>query len=189
MKNLKKTIALGLATTAVVSAMSMTALANYDDTAYASLPTLSKVDTSKASRENPVTYVDEKTGATVTIYDPNITVDFRPFDLYDLQSQRTVLAEGFIYVPYSNGSSFGGATKSFEAPSKGPVQFALTTFNRSKFNVSLNEEGVTGSPLAIVKNQPVGTAAILTGVEEGGSYEFRVSSYEGDGNATYTSFM
>ena len=54
MKNLKKIIALGLATTAVVSAMSMTALANYDDTAYASLPTLSKVDTLKASRENPV---------------------------------------------------------------------------------------------------------------------------------------
>ncbi len=189
MKNFKKIIALGLATTAAVSAMSMTALAGYDDTAYTSLPTLSDVDTSNASYETPVTYVDEETGAVVTIYDPNITVDFRPFDLYDLQSQRTVLAEGFLYVPYASNSSYGAATESFEAPYEGPVQFALTTFNHNKFNVSLNKEGVTGSALAVIKNQPVGTAAILTGVKEGGSYEFRVSSYEGDGNATYTSFM
>lgn len=185
MKNLKKFIALGLATTAVVSAMSMTALADYKNVAYASLPTLSEVDTSKASRENPVKYIDEKTGATVTIYDPNITVNFIPFNLNDLQNQKTVLAEGFIYVPYANNSGFGGVTKSFESAYNGKVNFTLPASTQNKFNVSLNKEGVTGSPLAVVLNQPVNTSVVLTGLEEGSSYEFRVSSYLGDGNAAY----
>ena len=186
MKNLKKIIALGLATTAVVSAMSITALADYNDkTSFASLPTLSEVDTSKASRETPVKYVDQKTGATVTIYDPNITVNFIPFNLNDLQNQKTVLAEGFIYVPYASNSGFGGVTDSFQAPYDGKINFTLPVFTQNKFNVSLNKEGVTGSPLAVVLNQPVNTSVVLTGLDAGCRYEFRLSSYEGAGNSAY----
>lgn len=188
MKKFKKIIALGLATTAAVSAMSMTALADYKDVAYASLPTLSEVDTSKASHETPVKYIDEKTGATVTIYDPNITVDFKPFDLNDLndlENQKNLVLDGRIYVRYASDKFFGGVTDSFQAPYGGKVNFTLPTFYHSKFNVSLNKEGVTGSPLVVVQNQPVSTSTVLAGLEEGCSYEFRVSSYIGDGNATY----
>ena len=189
MKNLKKFITLGLAATAAVSAMSITALADYNDrTSFASLPTLSEVDTSKASRETPVKYVDEKTGATVTIYDPNITVNFKPFglnDLNDLENQKNLVLDGYIYVRYASNKYFGGVTDSFQAPYDGKVNFTLPTFTQSKFNVSLNKEGVTGSPLAVVLNQPVNTSVVLTGLEEGSSYEFRVSSYLGDGNAAY----
>lgn len=103
----------------------------------------------------------------------------------DLQNQKTVLAEGFIYVPYANNSGFGGVTKSFESAYNGKVNFTLPASTQSKFNVSLNKEGVTGSPLAVVLNQPVNTSVALTGLEEGSSYEFRVSSYLGDGNAAY----
>ena len=185
MKNFKKILALGLATTAVVSAMSITALAYYDDVAYASLPTISEVDTSKASRETPVTYIDEATGAIVTIYDPNITVEFASVS----SSVGSVVPYGFIYVPYASSYRFGGTTKPFKASYDGKVNFSLTTFTHNKFNFSLNEEGVTGSPLAVVKNCPINTPAVLNGLKEGTSYEFRVSSYEGDGNATYIATM
>ena len=185
MKNLKKIIALGLATTAAVSTMTMTALADYKDVAYASLPTLSEVDTSKASRENPVKYIDEKTDATVTIYDPNITVNFIPFNLNDLQNQQTLLKEGFIYVPYASNNGYGGLTDSFQAPYDGKINFTLPVFTKNKFNISLNKAGVTGSPLAVVLNQPVNTSVVLTGLEERFRYEFRLSSYEGAGNSAY----
>ena len=189
MKNLKKFITLGLAATAAVSVMSMTALADYNDrTSFASLPTLSELDTSKASRENPVKYIDEKTGATVTIYDPNITVNFKPFDwddLDDLESEENLVSDGSIYVKYASNKYFGGAIDSFQAPHDGKVNFTLPVFAYSKFNVSLNNEGITGSPLAVVQNQPVNTSTVFTGLEEGCSYEFRVSSYLGDSNSSY----
>ena len=189
MKNLKKFITLGLAATAAVSVMSMTALADYNDrTSFASLPTLSEVDTSKASRENPVKYIDEKTGATVTIYDPNITVNFKSFDWNDLdnlESQENLVLDGYIYVRYASDKFFGGAIYSFKAPYDGNVNFTFPIFHCNKFNVSLNKEGITGSPLAVVQNQPVNTSTVLTGLDEGCNYDFRVSSYLGDGNATY----
>lgn len=188
MKNFKKIIALGLATTAVVSAMSMTALADYKDVAYASLPTLSEVDTSKASRETPIKYIDEKTGATVTIYDPNITVNFKPFDLNDLndlENQKNIVLDGRLYVNYASNKYFGGVTDSFQAPYNGKINFTLPVFTQNKFNVSLNKEGVIGSPLAVVLNQPINTYVVLTGLDAGCRYEFRLSSYEGAGNSAY----
>lgn len=186
MKNLKKIIAFGLATTVAVLAMSMTALADYDDmTSYASLPTLSEVDTSKASTETPVTYIDEKTGAIVTIYDPSITVECPSVS----PNVGSVVAEGYIYVPYASNKRFGSAPDSFEALYDGQVSFTLLTFHYDKYNFSLNKEGVTGSPLAVVKNYPIATPATLTGLKEGVRYEFRVSSYIGDGNSTYIATM
>lgn len=185
MKNFKKVIALGLATTAVVSAMSMTALANYDDTAYESLPTLSEVDTSKASRENPVTYVDEKTGTIVTICDPSITVSFPEAVPYD----REVVVEGVIHVKKASSTTVGPATDSFIAPKDGTTYFRLSGFKYNTYNVTLNREGVTDSPLVILQNKPTNVDVALTGVKEGKSYEFRVSSWEGDAPANYIATM
>ena len=185
MKNFKKVIALGLATTAVVSAMSMTALANYDDTAYESLPTLSEVDTSKASRETPVKYVDEKTGTIVTIYDPNITVEFPSVAP---NSNNTVL-EGRIYVRKASSERFGTLTESFEATQSGKVNFTLTDFNYPKYNVSLNHADLPDDPMVVLENKDIDVPVSLRGVESGSSYCFRVSSYMGAGSAEFDATM
>lgn len=185
MKNLKKIIALGLATTAAVSAMSMTALADYDDAVSKSLPTISEVDISKASFETPVKYIDEKTGTIVTIYDPSITVEFPDA----IPNSNSVVVDGRIYVKKASTENFGSATDSFEATNDGTVYFTLSDFYYSKYNVSLNKEGVSGSPLVVLENKDTDVPVALKGAKNGVSYEFRVSSYLGAGNATYEATM
>ena len=65
---LRKIITMGLAAIMAVSAMSISAFA-------ANIPMRSEVDTKAASADNPVTYRTED-GIKITIYDPNISLDF-----------------------------------------------------------------------------------------------------------------
>ena len=96
MKKFKKVIALGLAAMAAVSAMSVSAMAaGKESLSDMRLPTISEVDTSQASPENPVTYVDENTGTVVTIYDPDITVESPEIMPCNTNS---VVVDGRIYV-------------------------------------------------------------------------------------------
>ena len=187
MKKFKKIISLGLATMAAVSAMSISAFAtNNCMTSVTYLPTISEVDTSKASLETPVRYIDEKTGTIVTIYDPDITVEF-PETMSN--SSNSVVVDGRIYVKKGSTENVGGATDSFKATKNGTVYFTLSDFQYSEYNVSLNREGVTDSPLVVLENKATDVPVALKGVKSGFSYEFRVSSWLGAGGATYEATM
>lgn len=187
MKNFKKAMAMGLATMAAVSAMSMSAFAADDCmTSNTYLPTISEVDTSQASFETPVRYIDEKTGTIVTIYDPDITVEFPEIMPY---SSNAVVVDGRIYVKKGSTENVGGATDSFEATKNGTVYFTLSDFQYSEYNVSLNKKGVTDSPLVVLENKAIDVPVALKGVKNGVSYEFRVSSWLGAGGATYEATM
>lgn len=183
MKKFKKIMTMSCAAVMAVSAMSMSAFAaseNYN------IPTIEQVDVSKASTENPVKYIDEKTGTIVTIYDPNITVEFP--EVMPAAS-TSVVAEGRIYVKKANETDVGGATDSFAATKNGTVYFTLSDFNFSEYNVSLNKVGTANSPLVVLENKSVDVPVALKGVKNGVEYEFRVSSWLGAGNATYEATM
>ena len=187
MKKFKKVMVMGLATMAAVSAMSMTAFAADNCITSATyLPTISEVNTSQASFETPVRYIDEKTGTIVTIYDPDITVEFPEIMPY---SSNAVVVDGRIYVKKGSTESVGGATDSFKAAKNGTVYFTLSDFQYSEYNVSLNKEGVTDSPLVVLENKATDVPVALKGVKNGVSYEFRVSSWLGAGGATYEATM
>lgn len=187
MKKFKKVLALGCATVMAMSVMSISAFAEIESTErYFGIPTLSEVDTSLATANNPVKYIDEKTGTIVTIYDPNITVEFPEIMPATLNS---VVVEGRIYVKKASETNVGGATKSFTSTENGTVYFTLSDFNFPEYNVSLNETGTTDSPLVVLENKSIDVPVALKGVENGVSYQFRVSSWLGDGNATYEATM
>jgi hypothetical protein len=82
-------------------------------------------------------------------------------------------------------TSVGGAADSFEASKTGTVYFTLSDFQYDKYNVSLNKEGVTDSPLVVLENKATDVSVALKGAKSGVHYEFRVSSWLGAGNATY----
>jgi hypothetical protein len=183
---LRKIITMGLATVMAVSAMSISAFAANVTSWDEQIPTLSEVDTSLASRENPVKYIDEKTGTIVTIYDPDISVEFPEIMPY---STNSVVVDGRIYVKKGSTTSVGGATDSFEAPKTGTVYFTLSDFQYDEYNVSLNKEGVTDSPLVVLENKATDVPVALKGAKSGVRYEFRVSSWLGAGSATYEATM
>ncbi len=187
MKKFKKNIALGLAAMVAVSVMSMTAFAADNCmTSVTYLPAISEVDTSQASLETPVRYIDEKTGTIVTIYDSNITVEFPETMPY---SSNSVVIDGRIYVKKADAERVGGATDSFKATKNGTVYFTLSDFQYSEYNVSLNKEGVTNSPLVVLENKPADVPVALKGVKNDIRYEFRVSSWLGAGGAAYEATM
>lgn len=187
MKKFKKIIAMGCAAVMAVSIMGVSAFAETKSTEkYSEIPTLSEVNTSLATADNPVRYIDEKTGTIVTIYNPNITVEFPEVMPAALNS---VVAEGRIYVKKASETNVGGATKSFNATKNGTVYFTLSDFNFSEYNVSLNETGTTDSPLVVLENKSIDVPVALKGVENGVSYQFRVSSWLGSGNASYEATM
>lgn len=179
---LRKIITMGLAAVMAVSAMSISAFAANVTSWNEQIPTLSEVDTSLASRENPVKYIDEKTGTIVTIYDPDIRVEFPEIMPY---STNSVVVDGRIYVKNGSMTSVGGATDSFEASKTGTIYFTLSDFQYDEYNVSLNKEGVTDSPLIVLENKATDVSVALKGVKSSVHYEFRVSSWLGAGNATY----
>ena len=131
-------------------------------------------------------YIDEKTGTIVTIYDPDITVEFPEIMPY---SSNAVVVDGRIYVKKGSTENVGGATDSFEATKNGTVYFTLSDFQYSEYNVSLNKKGVTDSPLVVLENKAIDVPVALKGVKNGVSYEFRVSSWLGAGGATYEATM
>lgn len=183
MKKFKKITAMGCAAIMAVSAMSISAFAA--DNSF-DIPTIYEVDITKATAEKPVKYIDEKTKTIVTIYDPNITVEFP--EIMPMAS-TSVVAEGRIYVKKASETTVGSATDSFTSTKNGTVYFTLSDFNFSEYNVSLNKAGTTNSPLVVLENKSVDVPVALKGVKNGVDYEFRVSSWLGAGNATYEATM
>ena len=84
---LKNIAMMGLAAVMAVSDLSVSVFAE-------DIPMHSEVNTTLATPENPVTYIDETTGATVTIYDPDIEVVFP-----DIMTYSGTVLSGSLFVP------------------------------------------------------------------------------------------
>ena len=173
MKKFKKVMAMGLATMAAVSAMSVSAFAE-------DIPMHSEVNTTLATPENPVTYIDETTGAKVTIYDPTIEVVFT-----DISMCSVPVLSGNIFVPMGSLTSKGEPTETFIAPSSGTAEFTLYDLP-NEYNVSLNMITNAGnSTLAVTENCSPKIGVKFKNITKDKEYFFRLSSWVDDGEASY----
>lgn len=177
MKKLKKVMAMGLATMAAVSAMSINAMAE-------EIPAYEEVDTSIASQENPVTYMTEE-GIKVTIYDPNISISFSEVDPF-IETRANVPSTP-IHINAPDAFGNGTKTEDFNAEANKIVKFGLInwvggpTYNVALYNASDIRQAVAEG---INKNME----ATLDGTTSAGSYYFRVSTYDQAGNGRYYAY-
>lgn len=184
--NFKKIAVMSLAAMAAVSAMSISASAG-------DIPTYSKVDTTLATQENPVKYIDEATGVTVTIYDPNISVTLTKHEVEELLPfAATLPMTDSVYIKKGDLNKVGNRGKTFTSSANGNLDVAVTSFSGGpQYNVSLNEmEGSSPSTeddavKAVLENLDTNTSYLLEGLNTSGTFYCRFSTWGNAGNASY----
>ncbi|MBQ3545553.1 MAG: hypothetical protein IJA34_11315 [Lachnospiraceae bacterium] len=170
MKKFKKLIAMCLTAAMALSMMSIGAFAATESA-------------------EPTSYTTED-GITVTLYDPDITVEFTEKTNNGITRASSIT--GYVYIANpTNG--IGNATETFSATGTGTAKakFGLDLWEGGpSYNVSLCKVGANGSAsvLAVCENIPKIQEATLNGLAAPGNYFFRVSTYYTPGNASYYAY-
>lgn len=183
---LKKIITMGLSVMMAVSAMSVSAFAE-------DIPPYSEVDTTLATQENPVKYIDEATGVTVTIYDPNISVTLTNHKAEELLPfALTLPMADSVYIKKSDLYRVGNRGKTFTLGVNGSLDIAVTSFSGgSQYNISLNEMKGSSPSIeddavkAVLENIDTNISYLLNGLNTSGTFYCRFSTWGTPGNASY----
>lgn len=137
------------------------------------------------AQEVPYSYVDQKTDAKVTIYDPNISVTFSNSQLFLVISSASPR-----YIRKASTAP-GNPTDTFLSDVNDMTVFTIIVFEGGpRYNVSLCK-AVSGTPktsdpvLAVAEDTCKNSFVTLSGLQSGKTYYFRVSTWDTPGNAYY----